>query len=90
MGGVSFAAGTLQFAVASQLTTQVAQSMLATMSDAAEAELERGLKLFQRLDATANGTLDFEEVSELLRRARGGRLQAWGIPGVPPHGRSLV
>lgn len=31
--GVSFAAGTLQFAVASQLTTQVAQSMLATMSE---------------------------------------------------------
>ena len=45
--GVSFAAGTLQFAVASQLTTQVAQSMLATMSEGQLISPEPGPSAFK-------------------------------------------
>ena len=49
MPGVSFAAGTLQFAVASQLTTQVAQSMIATMSEGTLISPEAGPTAFKLL-----------------------------------------
>ena len=69
--GVSFAAGTLQFAVASQITTQVAQSMLATMSEGQLISPKPGPSAFKLMLEEAECYYMFLRSGTTLARRRG-------------------